>query len=112
VEQSLKEASMAGDNFISSYHIVGRQIASQTEIIRDVLLSAAECSPDGGWMTLRELADLTAYRETAISAQLRRLRAPKYGSFVIDKRRRSASFDWEYRIAGRCVPVTIRLQVI
>ena len=108
----MKEASVAGDNFVSSYNLAGRQIVSQTEIIRDVLLSAAECSPEGGWMTLRELADLTAYRETAISAQLRRLRAPKHGSFVIDKRRRCASFEWEYRITGRCVPVTIRLQVI
>jgi hypothetical protein len=103
---------MAGDSSMFSSQFAGRQIISQTEIIRDVLLSAAECSPEGGWMTLRELAELTDYRETAISAQLRRLRAPKYGSFVIDKRRRSASFEWEYRIAGRCVPVTIRLQVI
>lgn len=96
----------------SSYHTMQQQIISQTEIIRDVLLSAAECSPEGGWMTLRELADLTAYREPAISAQLRRLRGQKYGAFVIDKRRRPTSPEWEYRIAGRCVPVVTRFVVV
>jgi hypothetical protein len=102
---------MAGEGFRSSYGLAGRQIVSQTEIIRDVLLSAAECSPDGGWMTLRELAELTAYGETAISAQLRRLKAAKHGSFVIDKRRRRSGSEWEYRIAGRCVPIEVRLLV-
>jgi hypothetical protein len=98
------------------------RILTQMEVIRDVMLSAAECSgqvsrksypqmwdssqiaPDGGWMTLREIAGLTNYGETSISAQLRHLRKPNFGGYVIVKRRRGPFNNgaWEYRIAGRC----------
>jgi hypothetical protein len=78
---------------------------SQREVLRDVMLSAAEC---GGWLTLRELSKLTNYGEASISAQLRHLRKPKYGSFVIDKQVRQDDMDhvyvhgavWEYRLRG------------
>jgi hypothetical protein len=90
---------------------------TQFEVIRDVLLSAAECAEaaavrmmraglppeDGGWMTLHELGELTGYGEASISAQIRHLRKEHFGSFVVAKRRRG--FDkrgsWEYRILGR-----------
>ncbi len=57
----------------------------QRDVLRDVMLSAAQC---GAWLTLRELARLTHYGEASISAQLRHLRKPEYGAFVLDKRRR------------------------
>jgi hypothetical protein len=95
---------------------------TQLEVIRDVLLSATECADqiarhsylqmwdaaqfaiDAGWMTLREIADLTNYSEASISAQLRHLRKPRFGGYVVVKRRREfiANGAWEYRIAGRC----------
>ena len=98
------------------------RILSQMEVIRDVMLSAAECSgqiarqsytrlwdvaqiaADGGWLTLREIADLTNYGEASISAQLRHLRKPHFGGYVVVKRRRGqvANSAWEYRIAGHC----------
>jgi hypothetical protein len=81
---------------------------TQAEVIRDVLLSAEECRPrDGGWMTLRELGDLTTYGEASISAQLRHLRKPQFGAYVIEKRRRGTPGRgvWEYRIAGRSAGV-------
>jgi hypothetical protein len=79
---------------------------SQREVLRDVMLSAAEC---GTWLTLRELSRLTSYGEASISAQLRHLRKPRYGAFVIDKQVRK--YDdvnqvaehgavWEYRLRG------------
>jgi hypothetical protein len=82
------------------------RIPTQMEVIRDVMLSAAECGEqilprshpqiwdtsqiaiDAGWMTLREIADLTNYAEASISAQLRHLRKPHFGGYVIVKRRR------------------------
>jgi hypothetical protein len=82
----------------------GARAITQVEVIRDVLFSAEECRPrDGGWMTLRELGDLTTYGEASISAQLRHLRKRRFGGYVIEKRRRGApgSGVWEYRIAGR-----------
>lgn len=98
------------------------RVLTQMEVIRDVMLSAAECAgqivresymqaldavqiaADGGWMTLREIAELTNYGEASISAQLRHLRKPHFGGYVIVKRRRGpvTSGAWEYRIAGHC----------
>jgi hypothetical protein len=120
----------------------GERVLTQLEVIRDVLLSAAECAAmissngqsapsmppsgdfvertaghipegifephdlcasDGGWMTLRELAELTNYGEASISAQLRHLRKTRFGGYVVAKRRRGPPADgvWEYRITGR-----------
>jgi hypothetical protein len=98
------------------------RIPTQMEVIRDVMLSAAECAgqissqpyaqmwdasqivSDAGWMTLREIADLTNYGEASVSAQLRHLRKPHFGGHVIVKRRRGPAMNgaWEYRIAGHC----------
>jgi len=98
------------------------RVLTQMEVIRDVMLSAAECAgqiahqpstqfwnaaqlaAEGGWMTLREIADLTNYGEASISAQLRHLRKPHFGGYVVVKRRRGpvSNGAWEYRIAGHC----------
>lgn len=98
------------------------RVLTQMEVIRDVLLSAAECATEvaghsytrlwhgtqisavGGWLTLSEIADLTNYGEASISAQLRHLRKPHFGGYVVAKRRRGSVTNaaWEYRIAGQC----------
>lgn len=80
---------------------------TQREVICDVMLSAAE---RGTWLTLRELARLTKYGEASISAQLRHLRKPRYGAFVVEKRPRDGETSvclahsspvWEYRIRSQ-----------
>lgn len=88
--------------------MIGTRARSQIEVIRDVMLSAAECarSSEGGsdgWLTLGEIAELTAFSETSVSAQLRNLRKPKFGGYVVEKRRRRCrgTGQWEYRVAGR-----------
>nr|HEV7954885.1 hypothetical protein [Candidatus Acidoferrales bacterium] len=98
------------------------RMPTQMEVIRDVMLSAAECAgqlswhpfaqmwdasqiaTDAGWMTLREISELTNFGEASISAQLRHLRKPHFGGYVIVKRRRRPVMNsaWEYRIAGHC----------
>lgn len=76
----------------------------QSDVIREVMLSAGECET---WLTLEELAKLTKYPPASISAQLRHLRKPRHGSFVVEKRRREADEVarqvlggpvWEYRL--------------
>ena len=80
----------------------------QREVLREVMLSAAECQT---WLTLDELAHLTGYPPASISAQLRHLRKERYGSYQLQKRcRKPVKFDagvdardasgpvWEYRI--------------
>ncbi|MBZ5528924.1 MAG: hypothetical protein LAN71_13610 [Acidobacteriia bacterium] len=91
---------------------------TQREILCAVLLRAArEERGDAarsrlpmqarGWMTLGELAGATRFGEASISAQLRHLRKPGCGEFVVEKRRREtagmarpeqAGALWEYRV--------------
>jgi hypothetical protein len=74
------------------------------EVVRDVMLSAAECAPEGsGWLTLREIAAITRFGEASISAQLRHLRKAQFGGYVVEKRRRGEPSRgiWEYRVRSR-----------
>jgi hypothetical protein len=84
-----------------------RRLRSQREVIRDVMLAAAECDT---WLTLGELRALTHFGEASISAQLRHLRKLENGGHDVSKQRREGavvarvSADgrgecvWEYRI--------------
>ena len=84
-----------------------RRLRSQREIIRDVMLSAADCE---SWLTLGELRALTRYGEASISAQLRHLRKSENGGYDVLKRHREGvslgrpgadgrgERVWEYRI--------------
>ena len=79
----------------------------QRDVLCDVMLSARECET---WLTLDELAKLTHYPPASISAQLRHLRKPQFGGFVVKKRPRKAARDlrgedfgavWEYQLTRR-----------
>jgi hypothetical protein len=89
-----------------------RRLRSQREIIRDVMLSAADCET---WLTLGELRALTRYGEASISAQLRHLRRAENGGYEVVKRHREGASParpgtdgrgervWEYRLTrGAC----------
>jgi hypothetical protein len=89
-----------------------RRLRSQREIIRDVMISAADCET---WLTLGELRALTRYGEASISAQLRHLRKAENGGYDVIKRHREGVTPerpgtdgrgecvWEYRITrGIC----------
>ena len=83
-----------------------RLVPTQREVLRDVMLAAGKY---GAWMTLGELARLTRYGETSISAQLRHLRKAKCGGYVLEKRVRRPEVVsseehfvvWEYRLTPR-----------
>jgi hypothetical protein len=83
-------------------------VPTQRDVLRDVMLTAGKY---GAWMTLRELARLTRYGETSISAQLRHLRKAKCGGYVLEKRVRKPEVMsseehfvvWEYRLTPRRV---------
>ncbi len=85
-----------------------RVVPTQRDVLRDVMLTAGKY---GAWMTLRELARLTRYGETSISAQLRQLRKTKCGGYVLEKRVRKPEVVsseehfvvWEYRLTPRRV---------
>ena len=95
-----------------------RRLRSQREIIRDVMVSAAECET---WLTLGELRALTRYGEASISAQLRHLRKAENGGYDVIKRHREGASParpgtdgrsecvWEYRMTrGMCGAETLQ----
>src|SRR5258706_4662309 len=85
-----------------------RRLRSQREVIRDVMLAAADCDT---WLTLGELRALTRYGEASISAQLRHLRKMENGGYELAKRHREGAAVahpaadgrgecvWEYHLA-------------
>jgi len=80
-----------------------RSLRTQRDVLLDVMLAARQCET---WLTLHELSRLTGYGEASVSAQLRHLRKPRYGAFVVDKRVRAADEVmrgdhgpvWEYQL--------------
>lgn len=86
-----------------------RRLRSQREVIRDVMVSAADCDT---WLTLGELRAITRYGEASISAQLRHLRKAENGGYEILKQHREGALParlgadgrgecvWEYRIVS------------
>ena len=90
-----------------------RRPRTQREVLRDVLLSANECD---AWLTLEELAAMTRYPAASISAQLRHLKKPQFGNYVVEKQlRTSAHLEdgqgavWEYRLTRRRIIVQRKL---
>ncbi len=68
------------------------RLSKQHEVIRDWMLG------HGGWRTPAEIERATGFPQASISAQLRHLRKPRFGSYVVDKRRRHDAGLWEYRV--------------
>jgi hypothetical protein len=70
-----------------------KRLESQLGIIFEVMM-------DGSWRTLGEISHVTRKPEASISAQLRHLRKPRFGSYVVEKRPRGerAGGHFEYRL--------------
>ena len=64
-----------------------------------------EVIKNGCWHTLADLATKTGAPEASVSAQLRHLRKPRFGSHTI-KKQRCPSGQYEYRlVVGAPIPV-------
>jgi len=98
VVERRRKASLFGPAYGARYGEA--RLRTQHDVIRDVMLSAAECD---AWLTLRELAGITRYGEASISAQLRHLRKATFGGYAVEKRRRAEPSRgvWEYRLGAR-----------
>ena len=66
------------------------------ERLGNQLLRVKKAIHSGDWKTLRQLAEETGDPEASISAQLRHLRKPRFGSLVIE-RRHVGNGLYEYR---------------
>lgn len=68
----------------------------QHEKIRALML-------DGRWRTLAEICDATGCPAASVSAQLRHLRKPRFGSHIVDRRARGDRSKglYEYKVIAR-----------
>ncbi len=66
------------------------RLTSMLERVQSVL-------SNGRWYTLRELSQLANGSEASISARLRDLRKPRFGSHKVDKKREHSGL-WRYRL--------------
>jgi len=53
---------------------------------------------DGEWRTLFEIENIISEPQASISARLRDLRKPRFGSYVVERKRRSKGL-FEYRVS-------------
>ena len=74
----------------------GKRLGKQLDTVRARLLDI------GDWLTLAEMEAVFAYQypQASISARLRDLRKPKFGGFVVERRRRHEAERgiFEYRV--------------
>ena len=70
------------------------RLSRQYAKIRDYML-------DGEWRTIEKIAFNFGYSECSVSAQLRNLRKSRFGSFTVNRRRRTeGSGLWEYQVVN------------
>lgn len=62
--------------------------ATDDERLSGQLLRIYALMKDGNWRTLQEVAEATGDPHASVSAQLRHLRKPKFGSYVVNRRPR------------------------
>jgi hypothetical protein len=74
--------------------------AQDDKRLRNQLGKIFECMMDGRWRTLQEIELETKQPPASISAQLRHLRKPRFGSYVVEKRPRGERETglFEYRL--------------
>ena len=80
----------------------GKRIRTRLEVLRDVLLRAAECRV---WLTLAEMSRLTGIAEVSCSTYVVALRRPEYGGYEVLKRRREQPAPRAPGADGRLHPV-------
>lgn len=68
-----------------------KRLSRQLATIRDWMLNHRQ------FRTLQEIAGALGYPETSVSANLRHLRKTKFGSFTVNRRKRTPSIS-EYQV--------------
>ena len=69
------------------------RLSTQLERVKDAMI-------DGQWRKLQEIADLAQAPQSSVSAQLRNLRKPEFGSWLVDRRHIDRGL-YEYRLRAQ-----------
>ena len=97
-----KIAHFNGPTYDPSYDLV--RLTGQIKRVYD-------CMSDGNWRTLDEIHRATNDPHASISAQLRHLRKPRFGSHEVDRRARGDRSNglYEYRLV---IPEGAQLELV
>lgn len=60
----------------------------------------AHLMSDGNWRTVKQIAAATRDPENSVQAQLRHLRKPRFGGYIVSKRTNDGGL-WEYNVRRR-----------
>jgi hypothetical protein len=74
--------------------------AADHERLAGQMLRVFDYMKSGEWRTLREIADATGDPESSISAQLRHLRKPRFGSHTVERKHDGGGLHF-YRLIVR-----------
>ena len=85
---------MSDMNFGPAYdeELDGKRVHTQMDVIRRFMVKEW---PE--WQSLAEIECVLGYPQASVSAQLRHLRKRRFGSYVVEKQRRTTG-TWEYRV--------------
>ena len=67
----------------------------------DVWKVAVNRVSNGGWFTVDYICQRTGYPANSVQAQLRNLRKPRFGSYLVERRRVAESGLYEYRVGDK-----------
>lgn len=68
------------------------RLGKQFKAVRDLML-------DGAWRSLTEISETVGYPEASVSARLRDLRKPKFGSYTVERKHVERGL-YIYRVAA------------
>ena len=60
-----------------------------------------ELMKDGRWRTVGTIVMVTGFPANSVQAQLRNLRKPRYGAYLVERRRVTQSGLYEYRVGEK-----------
>lgn len=84
------------DDFLKAARYEGPVNDADCERLKKQMKRIYSLMSDGRWRTLAEIEALTGDPQASISAQLRHLRKPRFGSHTVNKQRRGN--QWEYQL--------------
>jgi len=76
----------------------GQRLSKQHRDVLAVMLPGKSFT--GPWVTLAGIEALTGHPQASISARLRDFRKPRFGGYLVERRRRGGKGGtWEYRVS-------------
>lgn len=94
----MANASRSFDGETFDPRLDGKRLTSQLDRVREFMLSDLVKYTDG-WEPLWMIVAKAGGSEAGVSARLRDLRKPRFGGYIVERRRKAGCRSvWEYRV--------------